>query len=261
MPHWLTSLRFRPLKQHQPPSAGEGQRVYAIGDVHGCLKELIALKALIVADNARRKPAAVTLVYVGDYVDRGPHSKGALDEVGRPLEGIVRTVHLKGNHEAMMQQFLADPRRGTGWLHNGGIQTLQSFGVDSEMARRGFDLELTRDALVAAMTPRQVEFIGTLALSYRAGDYFFCHAGVRPGVPLDEQAPEDLLWIRDTFLRSRQDFGAVVVHGHTPGNNTEVRRNRINLDTGCFASGCLTAAVLDGAEPVAFLSTTGKASA
>jgi serine/threonine protein phosphatase 1 len=256
MPDWLKNLTNR----MQPPArnAGAGRRVYAVGDIHGCLAELKLLKALILADNVRRAAAAVTLVYVGDYVDRGPDSKGVLDEVRRPLEGVAATIHLMGNHEAMMAQFLADPRRGMDWLVNGGSSTLASFGINAEMARRGFDLDATRDALAAAMSPRQVEFVEGLALSARIGDCFFCHAGVRPGVALDAQSNNDLLWIREPFLSSREDFGALVVHGHTPMAAPEVRRNRINIDTACFATGRLTAAVFDVDIPVSFLSTPGR---
>jgi serine/threonine protein phosphatase 1 len=243
------------------PSVGAGQRVYAIGDVHGCLAQLRALKVRIADDNARRAAAAVTLVYVGDYVDRGPESQGVIDEVRRPLEGINTTVHLKGNHELMMQQFLRDPIRARDWLSNGGGETLTSFGVDSEMAHRGLDLDATSAALATALGPERGYWLHNLMLSIQIGDYFFCHAGVRPGVALADQREVDLLWMRDPFLTSKTDFGAVVVHGHTPGNKPEVRPNRINLDTACFATGRLTAAVLDANAAVTFLTAAGNVSA
>jgi serine/threonine protein phosphatase 1 len=258
MPDWFALLRKQPVKPQPAPSAGPGQRVYAIGDVHGCLVQLKALKGLIAADNAARAAANVTLVYVGDYIDRGPHSKGVLDEVREPLEGIATTVHLKGNHELMLQQFLRDAVRAGDWLSNGGLETLVSFGVDGEMAKRGIDLDVTSTALVVAMGPERLFWLHNLKLHTQIGDYFFCHAGVRPGVALADQRENDLLWMRDPFLTSNKNLGAVIVHGHTPGPEPEVRPNRINLDTGCFATGRLTAAVFDGNAAVTFLSTTGK---
>jgi serine/threonine protein phosphatase 1 len=255
MPDW-----FKHLATLSPPvrSVGAGQRVYAIGDVHGCLSQLLDLKRQIEADNTRRAAAHVTLVYVGDYIDRGPQSAGVLDEVVRPLPGINQTIHLKGNHEAMLLQFIADPVRARDWLRNGGVETLESFGVDSAMAERGHDLEATRDALVAAMSSAHREFLDALPLTVRIGDYFFCHAGVRPGVALDQQREPDLVWIREPFLNSWRDFGARIVHGHTPVASPEVKRNRINVDTGCFATGRLTAAILDGDTAVTFLRTEAR---
>jgi serine/threonine protein phosphatase 1 len=261
MPDWFANLRRRSLKSRSAPSVGEGERVYAIGDVHGCLVQLRALKGLIAADNSARSPANVTLVYVGDYVDRGPDSKGVLDEVRLPIEGIGTTVHLKGNHELMLQQFLRDPVRARDWLSNGGLATLASFGVDGTMAKLGFDLEATGDALAAALEPERLELLDTLKLYAQIGDYFFCHAGVRPSIALADQREIDLLWIREPFLTSKKDFGAVIVHGHTPVAAPEMRPNRINLDTACFATGRLTAAVLDGDAAVTFLATAGKVSA
>jgi serine/threonine protein phosphatase 1 len=258
MPDWFAHLRRRVLNTGAARSVGAGQRVYAVGDVHGCLVQLKALKALVAADNARKATADVTVLYVGDYVDRGADSKGVLDEIRRPVEGIGAMVHLKGNHEAMMVQFLRDPIRARDWLHNGGLETLASFGVDGAMAKRGFDMDTTRDALSAALGAEREEWLHNLPLSTRIGDYFFCHAGVRPGIALEAQRENDLLWIREPFLNSRKDFGAMIIHGHTPGTEPEVRANRINLDTACFATGRLTAAVIDGDAAVTFLATAGK---
>jgi serine/threonine protein phosphatase 1 len=258
MPDWFAHLRRRALKPGAARSVGAGQRVYVIGDVHGCVVQLKGLKALIAADNAKRSSASVTLVYVGDYIDRGPDSKGVLDEVQLPVSGIGATVCLKGNHEAMLQQFLRDPVRSRDWLHNGALETLASFGVDGEMAERGTELVATRDALTAALTADRLEWLLNLPLHLQIGDYFFCHAGVRPGIALAAQSKNDLLWIREPFLNSGKDFGAMIIHGHTPGNEPEVRTNRINVDTACFATGRLTAAVIDGDAAVTFLNTAGN---
>jgi serine/threonine protein phosphatase 1 len=261
MPDWFAHLRQRPLKSRPAPSAGVGQRVYAIGDVHGCLPQLIALKALIAADNAGRAAANVTIVYVGDYVDRGADSKGVLDEVRLPIAGVATTVHLKGNHEDMLERFLRDPFRAADWVSNGGLETLTSFGIDGRMARMGLGRDIIRDELSAALGPERLEWLQNLSLSHQIGDYFFCHAGIQPGVALADQSPQDLLWIRDPFLKSRRDHGAMIVHGHTPGSEAELLPNRINLDTACFATGRLTAAVLDGDAAVTLLATAGRVSA
>jgi serine/threonine protein phosphatase 1 len=255
MPDWFEKWRTRALSSRPIRSVGAGRRVYAIGDIHGCLTELRALKTMIAADNAGRAAATVTLIYLGDYIDRGPESMGVIDEVRSPLESVA-TVHLKGNHEVMLEQFVADPVLARDWLRNGGLETLASFGVDGRLANLGIDLDGLRDALVASLGPDRSAWLPTLRLQARFGDYFFCHAGVRPGVPLEEQKEADLLWIRYPFLSSGRDFGAVVVHGHTPGSEPELRRNRINLDTACFATGRLTAAVFDGDAAVTFLSTS-----
>jgi serine/threonine protein phosphatase 1 len=261
MPDWFAHLRTRAVKPQNAPSVGMGRRVYAVGDVHGCLEQLRTLKALIAADNARRASATVTLIYVGDYIDRGPDSRGVLDDVRAPMLGIGTIVQLKGNHELMMQQFLRDPVRARDWLSNGGLETLSSFGIDGAMAERGLDLEATSVALAAALGPDRAYWLHNLALSVQIGDYFFCHAGVRPGIALADQREVDLLWMREPFLNSKKDFGAVVVHGHTPGTEPEVRANRINLDTACFATGRLTAAVLDGDAAVTFLASAGTVKA
>ena len=266
MPDWFAHLRRRPLNARTAPGVGPGRRVYAIGDVHGCLAQLQALHAMIVADNARRSAANVTVVYVGDYIDRGPDSRQVLDLVRRPLAGVTTTVHLKGNHEDMLQQFLRDAARGADWLDNGGLQTLTSFKVEAHGRNRGLEmtraaLAVTREALLVALGPELQDWLERLPLSHQIGEYFFCHAGIRPGVALADQNPVDLLWIREPFLQSRRDHGAVIVHGHTPGSAAEVRRNRINIDTGCFASGELTAAVFDGDAAVTLLATTGTVTA
>jgi len=153
-----------------------------------------------------------------------------------------RAVYLKGNHEDMLLGFLDDPGRGKHWLWNGGEATLESYGVEA-----AGDLANVRDRFASALPRAHHDFLRGLLLQESFGDYAFVHAGVRPGVPLDAQEPEDLLWIREEFLDSDADFGKVVVHGHTPGRTPVLARNRIGLDTGAFASGRLSAVVLAGA--------------
>lgn len=195
-------------------------------------------------------PTALT-VTVGDYVDRGPDSRGVIERLtGHPFP--TRLVALRGNHESIFEEFLRDPSIANYWRGLGGLETLHSYGVDVAPLMRGRGHEEAAAALRAALPQSHVTFLASLALTHTAGRYFFCHAGVRPGVPLARQSEEDLLWIRDEFLDSPADFGKVVVHGHTPREAPELRPNRINVDTGAFMSGLLSCAVLED-EGVRFL--------
>jgi serine/threonine protein phosphatase 1 len=228
------------------PVHSEPRRIYAIGDIHGRLDLLERALAAIRGDVDARGPAALT-VTVGDYVDRGPDSRGVLDRlVADPFP--TPYVALKGNHEDMLEAFLADAAAGPQWLDNGGLQTLRSYGV----ALDGFghaEFAQAREALRAALPAAHLEFLRGLRLSLSRGGFFFCHAGVRPGVPLHLQDAEDLLWIREPFLLSGADFGAIVVHGHTPVEEPELRKNRIGIDTGAFFSGRLTCVALGEGSP------------
>jgi serine/threonine protein phosphatase 1 len=219
------------------------ERIYAIGDIHGRL-DLLERAIAAIRSDVRDHGAAALTVTVGDYIDRGPQSRGVLD---RLIENPFPTsyVALKGNHEAMFETFLADPESGSVWASQGGQETLQSYGVRLGPLRRNADFAKAARDLHAALPASHSDFLRSLKTSFTRGCYFFCHAGVRPGVPLDRQSEEDLLWIRDAFLTSREDFGKIVVHGHTPVAEPEVRANRIGIDTGAFASGRLTCVVLD----------------
>ena len=219
-----------------------GLRLYVIGDIHGRLDLLERMITLVNLD-IRACGGEALIVTLGDYIDRGPNSREVLDHLLKnPFAG--KYVALKGNHEALLQMFLDDPTVGADWWRLGGVATLRSFGIAIEprMTRRGFARSATQ--LREALTPQQTEFLGSLKTSLVAGRYFLCHAGVRPGVPLDSQDEEDLLWIRDEFLSSKIDFGKIVVHGHTPVREPEIHANRINIDTGAFLSERLTCVVL-----------------
>ena len=227
-----------------------GNRFYAIGDLHGCLGLLDKMQAAILQDLADKplvhQAARAWLVYVGDYCDRGPDSAGVLSRLLAPPAGLPPATMLKGNHEDILLAFVYDPEVLVAWRRLGGLQTLDSYGVDRRLAEQGRDLTEARDALMARMPPAHLELLQGLPISWRHGPWFFCHAGVRPGVLLESQGERDLLWIRHEFLDSTADHGARVVHGHTPAEYVEVRPNRINVDTGAYATGRLSCAVLEG---------------
>jgi serine/threonine protein phosphatase 1 len=228
----------------------EDMRLYAIGDVHGCDALLAEVHAAISGDLAARPVADHRIVHVGDYVDRGPDSAAVIERLARLTVSDPRVLCLRGNHDQLLVDFLAEPAQFVDmFLGNGGGETLASYGVEAGLWTTLFgDNTGLAEKLAANMPAHHRLFLETLALSLRLGGYFFCHAGVRPGVPLDDQEPRDLLWIRDEFLYSGADFGAVIIHGHTPAHEPEVRPNRINIDTGAVFGGRLTVLALEGAE-------------
>jgi len=234
-----------------------GHRVYAVGDIHGCLDLLIELQTLIERDAAAAPEGHRTIVYLGDYVDRGPQSREVVDQLLKPLPGF-EAVFLRGNHEDFLLQFIKPAgvsAYAAAWMLNGGDKTLASYGVRAvpHIADAAF-LDDTRRAFLEVLPAEHLAFYQALRLTHRIGDYLFVHAGIRPGVPLEEQDENDLLWIRDEFLYSSADHGMVVVHGHTPVEAVEFRPNRINLDTGAIFGGRLTAVALHGTQ-AAFLDT------
>jgi serine/threonine protein phosphatase 1 len=231
--------------QEAPAALPEGRRVYAIGDIHGCAARLFALHEAIRDDLARRPAASPLLLHIGDYIDRGPDSAGVIARLaaGPPLPGVP-TVNLLGNHEQTMLDALSGDRAaGTDWLYQGGRPALQSWGVDPDSPR-----ETWPDGVPAA----HLAFVRGLPLSHREGGYLFVHAGIRPGVALEAQTRDDLLRIRQPFLSTEADLGAVIVHGHTPAKAAVVRHNRIGIDTGAVFDGPLTCAVLEG-QRIGFL--------
>lgn len=230
-----------------------GLRVYAIGDIHGRADLLSRMRDIVSADLDKTRPDEALIVLLGDYVDRGPQSQAVLESLSvDPFPAPM--VALLGNHEAMLLDFLYRPESGETWRKFGGIETVHSYGVDVADFRTGQNLSAVSEQLRTAIPPRHIDFIQALPLSHAVGGYFFCHAGVRPGIPLDQQRPEDLLWIRDEFIGSEMPFGAVVVHGHTPGEVPLVRENAIGIDTGAYITGKLSCVAL-AAHGVSFLST------
>jgi serine/threonine protein phosphatase 1 len=221
-------------------------RLYVIGDIHGRLDLLNLLIDAIHHDVKTYKGDSLT-VTLGDYIDRGPSSRGVLN---RLLENPFPNdyVALKGNHEALLEAFLKDPKTGDHWRQLGGLETLHSFGIPVAPFILGERYDQAAEQLRAALTASQLKFLKSLRPSFSLDRFFLCHAGVRPDVPLDQQIEADLLWIRDEFLDSNVDFGKIVIHGHTPVEKAEFRPNRINIDTGAFATGQLTCLVVEGAR-------------
>lgn len=229
----------------------DGERVYAIGDIHGCAGLLDEMVARVRADLATRPHPEPRLVFLGDYMDRGPDSRGVLDRLIALRDGPIPASFLLGNHDAMTLAFLDDPEaqdRPLHWLHPnmGGTATVLSYGVEPAVAegeRRGI-----HDAFRARFPDAHRAFLESCTLRLALGGYLFVHAGIRPGTPLETQDPEDLIWIREPFLSSRADHGAKVVHGHTVVRLVEHHANRIAVDTGAVATGVLSCVVLEGAE-------------
>ncbi len=225
----------------------EGMRIYAIGDVHGRADLLDRLAQGIENDLKTGDCQETVAVFVGDYIDRGLDSRGVIDRLAR-RDFPAPIVTLRGNHEDVMLRYLDDPAMLDQLAAFGGLTTLASYGVDAgkEMLRGGAPAVLA--AFLSRFPDSHRRFLEETAFSAEYGDYFFCHAGVRPHVPLDRQDPQDLMWIRYEFLHYKGPFDKVIVHGHTPHAHVENLPNRINLDTHAFKSGVLTALVLEGKE-------------
>ncbi|UGV27596.1 serine/threonine protein phosphatase [Rhodopseudomonas boonkerdii] len=220
-------------------------RIYAIGDIHGRADLLQDVIARIDEDIHRRPIAFAGEVYVGDYIDRGADSKGVIDLLAARLVQN-HAICLRGNHEALMEEFLYDnPAALDGWRQLGGLATLMSYGV---APTRGETAEQVQHAFCAAFPTAHQLFLRCLRNNVRCGDFLFVHAGVRPGVSLNAQNPNDLMWIRDEFLNSAADHGLYVVHGHTPVPHADIRDNRINIDTGAWRSGVLTCIAIEGTD-------------
>lgn len=235
------ALRFR----RAPGWLPRGQRVYAVGDVHGCRQQLVDLHAAIAADLAARPIRSVLLMHLGDYIDLGPDSAGVIQVLSQtsPIPGVA-TINLIGDHERMLLDALSGDRAAaTDWLWAGGRASLASWGIDPDLPREQWEV---------ALPAPHIAFLRSLVLTHREGDYLFVHAGIRPGVRLAQQTPDDLVTMRQPFLWSDVDFGVVVVHGHNTAPLPAVTDNRIGIDTGAGNGGPLTCAVLEE-DQVGFL--------
>jgi len=229
------------------PSLPTGTRIYAVGDIHGRLDLLNELLSRIDADLALRPANRAVYVFLGDYIDRGPCSRETIDLLIQHSRAH-ECVFLKGNHELIALKCLSDRSLFDQWMRLGGVETLISYGVAPAQLASGKPVVELQAAFHRALPQAHFGFFRDLQLSYECGDFFFAHAGVKPGVELSRQMEHDLLWIRDEFLSSQEDFGKIVIHGHTPTRDIEVGPNRINIDTGAFATGRLTCLVIEQAS-------------
>jgi len=241
---WLAALGLGPKKQARAP---EGMRLYTVGDIHGCVSQLDRLHARIEADAASYKGEKV-IVYLGDYVDRGPDSRGVIDRlINHVPKGFV-AQYVKGNHDQALLDFLRDAEAYRTWRSFGAPETLLSYGVRPPLFDSSDKFEEARKAFEAQLPPAHLAFLRALESVIVFGDYAFVHAGIRPGSSLEDQTDQDLLWIRDDFLNCTSAHEKVVVHGHTPIPVPVRLHNRIGVDTGAYATGILSCAVLEDTE-------------
>ncbi|TKB19911.1 MAG: serine/threonine protein phosphatase [Mesorhizobium sp.] len=231
----------------------DGMRLYAIGDVHGRHDLLAAMHRRIESELEYAPSSDWRIIHLGDYVDRGPDSKGVIDFLIEARERDPRNLTLAGNHDIGMLEFLAEPDADGLFMRYGGIQTAASYGVKLSTGSSWFGrpdevLAHGHAALVEALPQAHVDFLRSLSFSVTFGDFFFCHAGIRPGIPLESQSPQDLIWIRDAFHDHPGLHPRVIVHGHTPVPETEVLANRVNVDTLAWQSGMLSALAVNGGD-------------
>ena len=224
-----------------------GLRVYCVGDIHGRDDLLRDMAERVEKDMEARSFEHAVTVFLGDYVDRGPRSMHVVERLSRS-EWPTSIIALAGNHEDLLMAFLEDEGALEAWRRLGGLETLHSYGVDVSPAMVGRDFGAVQRAFAVRFPESHRHFLETLKVSEAVGDYFFCHAGIRPGVPLDRQDRNDLLTIRDPFLSSEAEHGKLVVHGHTPSLAPEIRPNQIAIDTAAYATGRLTCLVLEKEE-------------
>jgi serine/threonine protein phosphatase 1 len=230
-------------------------RIYAIGDIHGRLDLLDEMHLLIREDAASAGAnSRIVVVYLGDYIDRGPRSREVIDRLLNSPLADFETIHLRGNHEDIMLGFLDEGTRGAPWFRHGGRETLQSYGVSAPRHEADQDFPVAQADLRQSLPRAHRAFLDDTRAMYRAGDYLFVHAGVRPGVAVADQNPTDFMWIRHEFMDSEVDFGVCVVHGHTIEARPAITNNRIGLDTGAYYTGQLSCAVIED-DTIRFLQT------
>jgi serine/threonine protein phosphatase 1 len=226
------------------PRLPAGLRIYAIGDIHGRLDLLDKLLELVKCDLALHPAVRPVYLFLGDYIDRGPASRATIDRLIAHGDAN-EVIFLRGNHEQIALKCLSDRALFDKWLRLGGWETLLSYGVSCRNSSHVEQIVELQTSFHGALPQTHFRFFRNLQNSFTCGDYFFAHAGVRPGIALASQTEADLLWIRHEFLASRSNFGKIIVHGHTPASEIEVASNRINIDTGAFATGRLTCLVIE----------------
>ncbi|MBO9136774.1 serine/threonine protein phosphatase [Rhizobium sp. B230/85] len=220
--------------------AADFSAIYAVGDVHGCMGLLKEAYARIVADNEDQSGQKL-VVFLGDYVDRGMSSRAVLDFLSRQSPEGLYHVCLCGNHDLEFLRFLRDPKNNMGWLNFGGLETLRSYGIDAEHTLKGGGGQSGLLRMVKEAVPdRHVRFLADLPSMLVVGKLVFAHAGIRPGVPLEKQTDEDLMWIREPFLARGPEMPFVVVHGHTVCSEPSFSSGRVGIDTGAYSTGRLT---------------------
>lgn len=242
-------LLSRLFSTAKPPPAGKADRMaYAVGDIHGRLDLLDALLARIEADRQARPRKRTYIVFLGDLIDRGPDSRGVIERLRHYAPSGAQPVFLLGNHEEALLTILdGDSTYVADWLGFGGAECAQSYGLDPAMLA-AIEPDMAAARLREAVPTAHRRFLKGFADSFRFGDYLFVHAGIRPGVPLEEQAARDLRWIRAPFLDDLKDHGMMVVHGHTIVPAVDERPNRIAIDTGAYRTGRLTAIGIEGRD-------------
>lgn len=229
-----------------PAARGKADaRAYAVGDIHGRLDLLEPLLAQIEADIADRPRKRNFVIFLGDLIDRGPNSAGVVERLRHWRPEGIRPIFLAGNHEEVVLRMLAGEKGILpSWLKFGGLQTAESYGMDPASLKR-LDEEAALQLFQAKVPRAHREFLEGFADTFRFGDYLFVHAGIRPGLPIEQQEPFDLRWIREPFLTDSKHHGFIVVHGHTIVERVEERANRIAIDTGAYQSGLLTALAIE----------------
>ena len=238
------------IRAPRVPTVPEGVVAWAVGDIHGRLDLLEPLVRHMIADTAATQAERTVVIFLGDYIDRGPDSRGVIRHLADlPKNRGIEWRFLKGNHEEAMLDFLVDPSTGPTWCEYGGDATLASYGLRLPQMRHKPEgwANLSAD-LDHKISPPERAFLEALELSIAIGDYFFAHAGARPGVPLSGQSDRDLMWIRNSFLESDVEFEKVVVHGHTPAQEVHADHRRVGVDTKAYSSGVLTALRLETTE-------------
>lgn len=229
-------------------AAPAGHRAYAVGDIHGRLDLIDDLLIRIEADNSNRGEAEVTIVFLGDLIDRGPQSAQVVERLRQYRPSGAQTIFLMGNHEEVMLRVLAgEAALLADWLRFGGIECVQSYGVDPVELQHRNGVEAVK-MLRRTIPKEHLRFLSSFVDTASFGRYLFVHAGVRPGIPLAEQSPQDLHWIRLPFLDDEAEHGHIVVHGHTITDGVDLRANRIGIDTGAYRTGVLTALGIEGDE-------------
>lgn len=221
-----------------PARPQPGRSLTAIGDIHGCFDLLYPLVEQILVET----PRPGDLVFLGDYVDRGPQSREVIEYLcALPARSPLDCHFVRGNHDEMLLKFLHDPSAGAAWCEFGGRETLRSYGVTLSTTPTIEEWEAVRQEFSGLLPSRHWAFLAETSSSLTFGDFFLTHAGARPGVPLEQQLPQDLMWIRSAFLDDKKRFAAMVIHGHTPNDAVHVDHRRIGIDTGSYATGTLTA--------------------